>query len=689
MPDAPKDPPAAPSEPEAKPQESFYDAKFSIEALQHEPYESGFTWRTVIGAFFIAFVMLPGIIFMGLMIGQDMGTAADWVTIILFVELARRSFMTLRKQELYILKYTVSHLSHISGGVALGGGVFAFLVYNGYLRNSEAFHSFGIAYQTPDWFAPLGDLAYQTFTSPVWWPVIWVTVLSMVLSKLTQLSLGFLAYKITSDFEKLPFPLAPIHAEGAIALAESSQDKGDGKKTFRQYCFSVGVIAGGVFGLLYVAVPVLSQTFIGRSIQLLPIPFLDLTTQFERWLPAGTIGISLNLGLLLTGFVLPWRIVIGMFTTTMLFQIVLNPVFQRMGLLPGWAPGKGAIETQVSNTLDLYLSVGIGTALAVFLLGVYGIVKAVVSYRRKTAAAGGVQLDPSNIWKRDRERGDPPFWVPVVVWIAASTGYIFLCDRLINAGVPDGQRFSIWWLVSFAFFWTPINTYINARLSGIAGQHTGVPFVTEGAIFLSKFKSVSIWFAPLPIANYGGMADLLRETQLTRTRFTSLLKAELLIFPMLLIASFIFWSYITGLGPIPSDSYPYVQKFWPQFAQLKAVWASSMQEGDSVLFQALKPGVILAALAGVLALFGVFSSLGISAQYIYGGIGAMNGFPHMAVMVFAGALLGRFVLRKKFGVEQWTSYAPILAVGFGAGMGLIGMLAIAINFLWTSIGINY
>jgi hypothetical protein len=92
---------------------------------------------------------------------------------------------------------------------------------------------------------------------------------------------------------------------------------------------------------------------------------------------------------------------------------------------------------------------------------------------------------------------------------------------------------------------------------------------------------------------------------------------------------------------------------------------------------------------GTIALFTGFGALGISSQYIYGGIGAMNGYPHMAVMIFVGALLGRYVLAPKFGKERWTNYAPILAVGFGAGLGLIGMFSIAINFLWVSVGTSY
>jgi hypothetical protein len=57
--------PAAPTPAAAKAGE-FYDTAFTIEAMQRGPYENGFTWRTVIGALFIAFVMLPGVIFMGL-----------------------------------------------------------------------------------------------------------------------------------------------------------------------------------------------------------------------------------------------------------------------------------------------------------------------------------------------------------------------------------------------------------------------------------------------------------------------------------------------------------------------------------------------------------------------------------------------------------------------------------------------
>jgi len=568
----------------------------------------------------------------------------------------------------------------------LRGGMFATLVWNRYMRESEAFKSFGIAEELPNWVAPFGEAVHESFTSEVWVPVILVTASAMLLSKLTQLSLGFLAYKITADAEKLPFPMAPVHAEGAIALAERSSETR--KRGYRQYCFAVGIMCGAVFGVFYVAVPILSEAFLSRTITLLPIPFLDLTTALEDYLPGGTVGLTMNLLFLFIGFVLPWRVVLGSFVTCVLIHWVINPfVLQPNGFLPHWQPGKDAVETQVANTVDIYLSVGIGAAFAIFIAGVFGLLRSLLRHRR---ASGASEIDIRAMLRRNKERGDPPVWAAVGVWLAASVGFILLSNHLINADLPPGGKpFHIGWLIAFAFLWTPINTYINARMIGIAGMQAGMPYVRQAAILISGYRFVNVWFAPLPMADFGHMAGMLRVTQLTRTRFTSILKAELLIFPLMMVASFIYWSYITGLGPIPSDSYGYVQRFWPQYAQMRALWASSMQEGQSMLLEALKPEVIGFALVGATLLFGAFGLAGISTQYIYGGVMAIPKYPHMILLMFVGACLGRFVFARRFGEQKWRNYAPILTVGFGAGLGLTGMLAIAVKFLHAAVGTGY
>ena len=55
---------------------------------QPEQYEDGFDVKTIIGALFIGFVMMPGAIYLGLFVGRDLGPAAEWTTIILFTEVA-------------------------------------------------------------------------------------------------------------------------------------------------------------------------------------------------------------------------------------------------------------------------------------------------------------------------------------------------------------------------------------------------------------------------------------------------------------------------------------------------------------------------------------------------------------------------------------------------------------------------
>ncbi|MCA9448516.1 MAG: hypothetical protein KC931_15445, partial [Candidatus Omnitrophica bacterium] len=75
-----------------------------------EPFEDGFSRRTVWGALFVAAVMTPGSLYLGLVAGQTLGAAAEWVTLILFTEVARRSLVRLKRQEVFILFYVASAL---------------------------------------------------------------------------------------------------------------------------------------------------------------------------------------------------------------------------------------------------------------------------------------------------------------------------------------------------------------------------------------------------------------------------------------------------------------------------------------------------------------------------------------------------------------------------------------------------
>src|SRR3954463_9635253 len=78
-------------------------------------WEEGFGVKAMIGAVFVGMVMTPASMYMNLVVGADIGSAAQWVTIILFIEVARRAFTTLKRPEIYVLYY-MAGASLVSGG---------------------------------------------------------------------------------------------------------------------------------------------------------------------------------------------------------------------------------------------------------------------------------------------------------------------------------------------------------------------------------------------------------------------------------------------------------------------------------------------------------------------------------------------------------------------------------------------
>src|SRR5436190_23871614 len=107
-------------------------------------WEEGFGVKAMIGAVFVGMVMTPASMYMNLVVGADIGSAAQWVTIILFIEVARRSFTTLKRPEIYVLYY-------MAGAAVVNGSG---LLWNQFLVQSDAFRSFGIADKIPSWVAP-------------------------------------------------------------------------------------------------------------------------------------------------------------------------------------------------------------------------------------------------------------------------------------------------------------------------------------------------------------------------------------------------------------------------------------------------------------------------------------------------------------------------------------------------------
>lgn len=643
--------------------EALEDA--SGEDVGHQTFEDGFNVRTVIGAFFVGLIMLPGAIYLGLVAGGSLGPAAAWVTVVLFAELARRSFQPLKRQEIYMLIY-------IAGGVAGGVGGVAGMIWNQYLVQCPQIGE--LAKLIPTWVAPHANdpsLAQRTFLTSAWVIPIMLMVFYEITSRMISIGGGYCIFKLTSDVERLPFPMAPIAAAGATALAEA----GTKEESWRWQVFSTGTVIGLLFGLVYVFIPVVTGVLFPKPVTLIPIPFIDFTSNTERLLPAAWSALNGDLGAVIIGFVIPYPILLGTFISSITCQIGLNPVLYHMGLFPDWTYGTPYPQTQLSTFIDLWMSVGIGTALGIGVIGLGSVVWSLLKVRREAARPTMARSVAVN-------RGDWSIKLSIAVWGLAIIAQIAVAHFL----VPD---FPLWIFCFYGLIYTPVISYVSGRLIGITGSGVGFPYLKEATIIKSGYKGADIWFVPMPMHDLGGTAQFFRELELVGLKFNNIIKAEILKLLIVLPASFLFWSFFWKTSPIPSAQYPLVQRMWPINATMGSIWwtANTQNLADNWLFRALRPSVIVGSGIGTLVLFAVSNLFRLPILFFYGFINGIVGAPMNTVPMFAGACLGRFYFRKRFGEVRWGQYAPVLAAGFGCGTGLTAMTGIAIALITKSV--NY
>ncbi|MSS72722.1 MAG: hypothetical protein EXS64_14710 [Candidatus Latescibacteria bacterium] len=535
-------------------------------------FEEGFTLRTILGVLFISVVMVPGNMYLSLMTGGSLGAAAEWVTIILFIEIARRSFTTLKRQEIYVLFYVAASL------VAAETGTFQGLLWNQYLVQSEAARQFGIAHLIPRWVAPpLGSeaLTQRTFLHGDWLMPIGLLLAGLVIGRVSWFTMGYTLFRLTSDVERLAFPFAPINAQGALALAESSA----GEETWRWRVFSTGAMIGAGFGALYVGVPAITGALLTEPVQIFPIPFADITRDSGYVLPATPLGLSFHLGTVIVGLVAPFWGVVGAVAGSLTY-VAACPILHHYGYLPRWQLGMGSLETFFINGVDFWMSFGIGVTFAVALVGFYQVFTGMRRRRAEQRQAEGERSQKSRLMSVVRRESLPPgrgdFSVPVMLGLfaAVTLGTIGIARWMI-------PEFPFFYFLFFGFIFTPIMSFVNARLIGMVGQSVSIPFVKQGAIFLSGYRGVDVWFVPFPLENYGATAQKFREIELTGTKFTSILKAEVFMVPIVLVTSFLYWSYLWRLAPIPSSTYPYAQVMWRLQAYQESLWLSATLRGET------------------------------------------------------------------------------------------------------------
>lgn len=659
-------------------------------------FKDGFGWVTVIGIIFCGVVMMPGGIYLGLMTGAGLGAAAQWVTVILFMEIARRAMQPLSKQNLVVLL----HCSWVMMAAhwLFPGGPMGEIVYRAFLSTSEAARDAGMIGSFPKWWVPSPDSA--AIKERILWHKDWLIPISVafavaVLGLIQKYTLGYFFFRLTSDVEQLPFPLAPINAQGATALAEADDQKTPEDETAakqqsrtRWRIFSMGAYIGIAFGIFQVGIPAVTGLFLAQPFYLIPQPFVDTTTMTESFLPATPTGMTIDLGLLLIGFVLPFYAVVGT-VCAVLLTLIANPILHHFEFLQTWQPGMNTVNTTFSNSVDFWLSFGIGASVGIAIVSVVATVRDV---RRKFREHAKTHGGRGGTWDYPRPgRGDYPLWIALCLYLMAATGMVSLGIYLL----PKSWNITFF-LFFFAYIYVPFISYINARLLGMAGQTVEIPYIKEASFILANAKGVEIWLAPMPLDNFGYQAQAFRVNELTGVSFWSLVKTELVAVPILFILSIVFWGFIWKSSAIPSEFFPAAQINWELQSKNQVLLYSStfvppgedpanVSITNSSFWRAIKPPIIASSAVGVIVLNVILTFVGAPSLIIYGLVRGFGGFPHQFILEFIGALIGRFYLQKKYGTMNFLKTAPALMAGYFTGVGLIAMATIALKLIKAAV----
>ncbi len=649
-------------------------------------FRNGFTWTVVAGALFCGLLMMPGSIYLSLMTGG--GINASWVTLIIFSEISRRALKVMNTQELVTLL-------HVAGAMA-AGGPFADFIWRQYFISSDAVKDAGLYGQFPTWWAPLpGSAAIleRNLFHPDWLMPFLLVIFLTIIGSVKSYTIGYFFFRLCSDVERLPFPFAPISAQGSMALSEA----GERKTTWKWRVFSIGAIIGLVFAIIQIGIPLVTGALLAKPIQIIPLPFYDTTTLTESFLPATPTGVVIDLGLMIWGMIAPFWAVMGSLGG-LVITFVMNPILYKTGVYTRWQPGMDTISTSFVNSIDFWSIFGIGVTLGIAVVSFYQMFRdlnrQVREQRAKQQNGRSEIARRENIWDDIPDgRGDFSPWLAAMLYLICAAIVVFVCHLLVPA-------FNVWFLMFFTFIFTPFMTYINTRLLAINGQHVAIPLLRESAFLLSGFKGVEIWLAPLPLGeDYAGSANSFRVTELTGTNFWTNVKVTLLIVPLSFVLSFMFWSFIWKSTQIPSENFPYAQKFWDLRAKQTVLgFSMTLDTGgaEPLFFQTLKPnvngggykgGITVATCSFLFTVvaFTLLSVFNLPTMAIYGFIGGVGGMPHGFIFTILGSLLGKFYFQKRFGQTQFLQMVPVLAAGYGTGFGLIGLIGVALNLIMKAI----
>jgi len=630
---------------------------------QNMELKPGFTLRTALAILFASLMILPVSIYLSLVSGGGLASAAIYITAILLSEFAILAGSPLTRQEMFIIYSMV--------GIAATASPFTTLVFRSYFVRSPITWSFKdpftgkpIPELIPTWWAPRYDSPVhelRTFIHPEWAIPIAIMVASYFMYVAYDISLTYLFSYLYIEVEKLPFPFAEVQAEMSITLAERSPDK--------MKVFTISALIGMIYAALLYGVPTLSYGITGQQVQLIPIPWLDLTSGpfgIENALPGALFGLATDILAYLGGVLIPFTTTVYMLIGSIATWVFGNHIALTWlaNLFPQWVeewiPGAGINYIYQRSAIRVWIAPQIGFTIAVSLIvlakSYRNIINALKSLAKMTRASS--------------VRGYPSLKILLAAYISTVMLSVILFHALVGFGFP------IWLTIIVALGWSFLDSLIRTRTIGETGYSISIPYVWEATILASGYQGIEPWFIA-PIVSAAAVpywTQSVKAAYLTETRLSDFFKAFIFTAVIFYTMSFFYTSFFWSIAPIPSSVYPFTLISWPVQAATTSLWISRQ------IF-AFKPEVLVGSFVLMLGVCGVGEVLSKFTGIPFSAVGLLTGtfvLPASTIPTFIGAVLGKYIFPKIFGEEFWRGRRAVIVAGVSAGEGVVIGLSAAI-----------
>jgi hypothetical protein len=627
----------------------------------------GFTVRTVLALLIASAVFLPVNTYLLLVAGTSIAGAAVFILVLLFTELSSIIGVSMTKQEITLVLAL--------GGLAAGAASYLGMVFRHYVATSPLSWSFvdpfskrPLSELIPSWYAPSYTseaAALRTFMHPDWLiPLIVVNIQFGLFYVLQEIALAMICSLVFIERENLTFPLAHVNAQLITTLTE--------REPHQIRTFTLAAIAGIVYGTIVYAIPTLAMGAYGTLVQIIPIPWVDLTTGYygvDQFMPGAIFGIATDPLSWALGALLPLRtsvfIAIGSLSVWVFGNWLATTYFR--DAFPAWAAewrrGMDLSLVWQRSYLRIWAvpSVGFVFALATLTLAI-GWRSFVGAFKALASVKGG----------SESRLGFPSLRSILAMYLAGALGSVALFQAL----VPDFP-------VAFSLMTIPLSFVIavaGARARGETGLSISIPYLWNALVLASGYPKADAWFISPVIGGDSAPAwtESIKTALLTETKPVDFFKAYALTVVLYNIFSFIYVQFFWAIAPIPSSQYPYVMAYWPVQLISMGIWVSREIVASIALLFYAYAGMLSVGIAGILAnrYFGLpfdFTALVTGTQTI----------PPYAMAILMGSIIGKIV-ESRVGREIYMRNRNTVIAGLGMGLGVVVGIASAITLVFKS-----